>query len=256
MPSYTILFMRRDLTDKRPVTLHVSTRLFWTVISLAVGLPIIGFAISAGVIAPAWLKLNFKSMEKYVEKTQKTVQPLQQQNASLLADKAKISEQLKQEMQRRAEVEARVTMAETARTEAATRLAQLEGENMNLRRSLATYERLLKPKLQRELVECVSQDISYSSNKVDYNLSFAPVTKSSRLPESMSVQVRVLTGNNAVAMEQNTLGIANTTQPLNMAKSQHLKGSFVVTLPSDTTRLLDVRVLDGNTPVGYCWKAF
>lgn len=256
MPSYTILFMRRDVTDRRPLTLHISKQLFWTLILMAVGLPIFGFALSAGILAPVWLKFDMKSMKQTVENAEKTLVPLQRKNESLSADKSKLSEQLKEEMQRRAEAEARVTMAETARVEASNRLATLEGEMLDLKRSLATYERLFKPKLQRELVECVDQDIAYAGNKLSYNLTFARVAKNLTIPPSLSVQVRVMSGNNAVAIEQAGANAVVTTHVLDLSKSQHVKGTFTVTLPTDTSRLLDVKVLDGNTPVGYCWKSF
>ncbi len=256
MPSYTILFMRRDVTDRRPLTLHISKQLFWAIIILAIGLPIFGFAISAGILAPAWLKIDVKNMKQSVEQAEKTLEPLQKKNESLSADKTKLSEQLKEEMQRRAEAEARVTMAETARVEASNRLAAMEGEMMNLKRSVATYERMFKPKLQRELVECVDQDVNYTGNKLAYELTFARVAKTLAVPPTLSVQVRVMSGNNAVAIEQANASSVVTTHVLDLSKTQHVKGTFTVTLPTDTSRLLDVKVLDGNTLVGYCWKSF
>lgn len=256
VPSYTILFMRQDLTDRRPFRLHISTGLFWTLILLAFGLPILGFAVSAGVIAPAWLKINVKNMQETVEMAEKSLQPLQEQNTALASQKTTLEGQLKAEMQRRAEAEARVTMAETARIEASSKLGELEGELLNLRRSLATYERLLKPKLQRELVECVSENVTAEGSQVSYSLTFAKVTRTTRVPDDLKVTIRILTGNNAVEMEQGNASAASSVQTLNLSKAQTLKGKFVVTLAPDTTRLLDVKVLDGNTPVGYCWKAF
>lgn len=258
MPSYTILFMRKDVTDRRPVTIHISGKLFWGAIITAVGLPIVGFLVSLGFVAPAWLKVNVHSMEQAVETAEKTLQPLQKQNADLAKRKGEMEAQLKQLREQLAQTETKFTMAETARTEATTRLGTAETELITLKQSLATYERLLKPKLSRELVECVDLTVGYANGQVSYKTSLAKISKTAKVPDVLTARVRVLTGDNAVAMEQGQNSGNTVTQQLQVNKSPNLSGQIALptTQAEGTTRLVDVKVYDGNTPVGYCWKTF
>jgi hypothetical protein len=92
MPAYTILLMRKDDPGRRPVTIHISSGLFWSFITLAVGLPIGGFLVSAGVLAPAWLKLNVQNMKQEVENAQQNMGPLQQQNTNLTTQAQKLQQ--------------------------------------------------------------------------------------------------------------------------------------------------------------------
>ncbi|HEX2858936.1 MAG TPA: hypothetical protein VHP58_01885 [Alphaproteobacteria bacterium] len=256
MPAYTILFMRKDDPGRRPLTVHVSSGLFWTFIVLAVGLPICGFVASAGFLAPAWLKLNVKNMQQEVENAQQNMGPLQQQNTTLTTQAQKLQQQLQVERETRAGIEAKLTMAETARTEAGSRLTELESELVDLKRSVATYEHLLKPKLSRELLECVNIDIKPAGTAVDYQVNFAKVGKTTELPKSLTVQVRALSGDNAVTLGQSANQGFKTTQALNPATSLVLKGNLSANLPASANRLLDIKVLDGAETVASCWKMF
>lgn len=258
MPAYTILFMRKDVTDRRPLTIHIGAKLFWFLILFAFGAPVLGFVVSAGWIAPFWLKFNMHSMEQAVEKAEQNLQPLQEQNADLAARKATLEEQLKNAREALALAETKMTMAETARTEATTRLAAAETELITLKQSLATYEKLLKPKLDRELVQCVNLEAAVSGANVTYSTTFSKVTKTAKVPDKLTVRVRSLVGDNAVVMEQAQSGANSANLTLEINKSPSVKGQLA--LPASgaagSTRMLDLKVYDGNTPVGYCWKTF
>lgn len=258
MPSYTILLMRADRTDMRPFRAHIGVKTFWFLLFLAVGLPIFGFLISVGVLAPAWLKLDFQSMQQSVEEAQHNLQPLQQQNAELSTRKQALENQLKQLRESHAQVETEVTMARTARQEASSRIAEMEGELITLKKSLASYEKVLKPKLDRELVECVDIVATYANNQVTYKSNFVKVAKSATLPQRLNARVRVMAGDNAMAMQQ-AQGASNAiNHNLEMARSPSVKGSLPLpaSVAEGSTRLLDIKVFDGSKTVGYCWKAF
>lgn len=259
MPSYTILLMRQDRTDMRPFRMHVGVKTFWILILLAIGLPIGGFLISVGILAPAWLKLDFKSMQQSVEEAQHNLQPLQEQNADLASKKQQLESQLKQIREAHAQAETEVTMARTARLEASSRIADMEGELITLKKSLASYEKLLKPKLERELVQCVDLIASYNDGEVSYKSNFVKVSKSATLPASLTARVRVMAGDNAMAMEQGQTGSTVVNHSLEMSRSTSLKGKIPLPATQATggaTRMLDIKIFDGNKPVGYCWKAF
>lgn len=250
MPGYTILIMKRNATDRRPITLHFAGWFLWSLLFLAIALPIGGFLVSVGYVAPAWLNLNVKSMQHQVEEAAK----IKEESAGALEEVERMKGQLDQERKMRAEAEAKLTMAETARTEATTKLTELEGETVTLRRSVASYEQLLKPKLSRELVQCVNFDVSEKAGKVDYSVTFAKLTKTQALPK-LNVRIRVVAGDNAVALDEARGGGKVVNTPLE--KDLRVKGDLAMNLPADATRLIDVKVLDeSNKPVGYCWKTF
>ncbi|RYG59009.1 MAG: hypothetical protein EON60_11715 [Alphaproteobacteria bacterium] len=256
MPSYTILLMRADRTDMRPFRAHIGVKTFWFLLFLAIGMPIFGFLISVGVLAPAWLKLDFKSMQESVEEAQHNLQPLQQQNADLSNKKQQLEIQLRELRTSHAQVETEVTMARTARLEASSRIAEMEGELITLKKSLASYEKLIKPKLERELVECVDMVATYENNEVTYRSSFVKVAKSATLPPRLNARVRVTAGDNALAMQGQGGNAINHN--LEMTRSTSIKGKLQLpaTVAEGTTRVLDIKVYDGNKAVGYCWKAF
>jgi hypothetical protein len=252
MPAYTILIMRRNETDRRPLTLHISAGLFWSLIFLAVALPVGGFLVSAGVIAPAWLKLDFTSMQQQVKQAER----IQKENKALKDQFSQLQTQLDNERRLRGEAETKATMAETAQKEATTRLTEQEGDMVTLKKSVASYEQLLKPKLDRELLQCVGLEADATASGVTYSLSFAKLTKTADLPAGLTARVRVVTGDNAVDMEHNATSTKMVTTPIN-AKDLHLKGQLAVAVAPDTTRLIDVKVFDSaGKPVGYCWKTF
>lgn len=257
MAVYTILIMRRDATDSRPRPLYVSGWVLALLALLGVGLPVAGFVISVGYIAPHWLKVNVKNMEQSVDEAKKSLQPLQEQNADLAAKKQQLETQLQAEREARAKAEAEINMSRTARTESSSRLSELEGEVISLKKSLASYEKLLKPKLQRELVQCVDLEAAYANNVVTYKTNFAKISKSVSVPDNLNVRVRVLSGDNAMAMQQGGDGVT-MTHALQMSRSAALKGQL--TLPvaqaGGVTRMLDMKVFNGSDPVGYCWKTF
>jgi hypothetical protein len=256
MPAYTILFMRQDVTDKRPFRLHISSWLFWLLIISAVGAPVLGFVVSVGWIAPSMLKLNFHNMEEAVQKAEQTLQPLQQQNAALAERKATLEEQVQQMRTKLAEAETRATMAETARIEASTRLAQLESESVNLKQSLAKYESMLKPKISREMVQCNDLEVRMDGQKVKYNTTFSRVGKQT-VPDTLSVQVRALAGDNMALLDSSRNSGATVVKELKMSRDTKLSGDLALaTVPPGSLRMLDVKVLDGATTVGYCWKTF
>jgi septal ring factor EnvC (AmiA/AmiB activator) len=258
MPSYTILLMRADRTDRRPFRMHLGIKTFWFLILLAIGLPIAGFLISMGILAPVWLKLDFQSMQQSVEEAQHNLQPLQQQNAELSTKKQQLESQLKELRESHAQTETEVTMARTARLEASNRIAEMEGELITLKKSLASYEKLLKPKLEREMVQCVDLVATYANGQVSYKSNFVKVSKSAELPARLNARVRVMAGDNALAMEQASAATNVINHNLEMSRDPSVKGAFPLpaTQADGTTRLLDIKIFDGAKPIGYCWKAF
>lgn len=251
MPGYTILIMKRNATDRRPVTLQMPGWLLWGSLVLAITLPIVGFLVSVGYVAPAWLKLDFQSMQHQVEEAAK----IRKDQAEIQGELERLKGQVDEERKLRAEAEAKLTMAETARGEATTKLTELEVEAVTLKRSVASYEQLLKPKLARELVSCVNQEASQvGDNKVSYGVTFAKLTRTQALPP-LTVRVRVVAGDNAVELDEGAGGGKVETHKL--GADLRVRGEMDIALPKDTTRLIDIKVFDeANKPVGYCWKTF
>jgi predicted RNase H-like nuclease (RuvC/YqgF family) len=259
MPSYSILLMRTDATDTRPKRLNINTTVFWILVLGAASLPVLGFFLSVGWIAPNWLKFNMSSMQAAVKEAEQTLQPLQEQNAQLAEKKAMLEAQVADMRGKLAEAETKATMAETARTEATARLGQLEAEAVNLKQSVAKYEAMLKPKnaTMRELVQCNDLQVRVEGQKITYDTSFSRTRSNASIPDRLSVQVRVAAGDNAMLLEQAKQGGTVVNHTLEMKKSQAIKGSIAaVAAGTGTLRMLDMKVMNGAQQVGYCWKAF
>lgn len=253
MPAYTILIMKRNETDRRPLTLHISAFMFWAVIGLAVALPIVGFGVSVGWIAPAWVKLDFSTMEQRVHLADKALE----ENSALQQQMDDLKKQIDKERAAHAEAETKVTMAETARVEATTKMTQMEAELITLKRSVATYEQMLKPKLARELLQCVNLDAKLENGTVRYSTSFAKISQNMKLPNKLTARVRVVVGDNAMTMQSDTAKNLQVSHVLDAAKGLDIKGTLALDISADATRLLDVKVFDdANKPVAYCWKTF
>jgi septal ring factor EnvC (AmiA/AmiB activator) len=250
--------MRTDATDKRPWRINIGRNLFWVLTLGACSLPLLGFFVSVGWIAPNWLKFNMSNMQEAVAEAEATLQPLQQQNAQLAERKALLETQIATMRGQLAEAETKATMAETARTEAATRLGQLEAEVVNLKQSVAKYEAMLKPKssVQRELVQCNDLSAIVKAGKVNYSSTFSRLRRDANLPSKLTVQVRLAQGDNAVLLEQakQAAGVVNHT--LEMNKSPKVAGSLTLPPTQGGLRMLDMKVLNGSTQIGYCWKSF
>lgn len=258
MPSYSILMMRTDATDKRPWRFTIHRGLFWMLMMMAVGLPILGFFISFGWIAPNWLQMNMTSMKKEVKEAEASLQPLQQQNAQLAERKALMESQIVTMRTALAEAETKITMAETARATATERLTQLEAEVITLKQSVAKYEAMLKPKttMARELLQCNDLDVRLAGNTVEYSTSFSKVRADAVVPSRLTVQAKLAAGDNAVALEQAKQTGPVQNQTLEMAKSPRVKGKMTTAGQIASMRMLELRILNGAQQVGYCWKSF
>jgi hypothetical protein len=258
MPSYSILMMRTDATDKRPWRFTIHRGLFWFMMLLAVGLPVMGFFVSFGWIAPNWLQMNMTSMRAEVKEAEASLQPLQQQNAQLAERKSALETQVNTMRGALAEAETKATMAETARTAATERMAQLEAEVITLKQSIAKYEAMLKPKtgVTREILQCNDLEIQIAGTNVKYATSFSKVRREAVVPSRLTVQVKLAMGDNAMALEQakQTGPLQNLT--LEMAKNPRVSGQIALNGQTGSMRMLELRILNGAQQVGYCWKSF
>jgi septal ring factor EnvC (AmiA/AmiB activator) len=258
MPSYSILMMRTDATDKRPWRFTIHRGLFWFMMLLAIGLPILGFFISFGWIAPNWLQMNMTSMRAEVKEAEASLQPLQQQNAQLAERKAALETQVNTMRAALAEATTKATMAETARTTATERMTQLEAEVITLKQSVAKYEAMLKPKsgAAREILQCNDLEVQLAGTTVKYGTSFSKVRREATIPARLTVQVKLAAGDNAMALEQakQTGPLQNHT--LEMTKNPRVNGQIALTGQVGGMRMLELRILNGAQQVGYCWKSF
>lgn len=258
MPSYSILMMRTDATDKRPWRFTIHRGLFWFMMLLAVGLPILGFFISFGWIAPNWLQMNMTSMRAEVKEAEASLQPLQQQNAQLAERKAALEAQVNTMRAALAEATTKATMAETARATATERMTQLEAEVITLKQSVAKYEAMLKPKgsANRELLQCNDLEVQVAGTSVKYATSFSKVRRDANVPARLTLQVKLAAGDNAMALEQakQTGPLQNHT--LEIAKSPRVSGQIALNGQTGGMRMLELRILNGAQQVGYCWKSF
>lgn len=257
--AYTLIIMRRDRTDVRPLTLHLSWKRLWGLVAMVFLLPILGFWISYTFIAPRVLGFDMKAMQNAKTYAEAQLAPVKAENATLQARLAKLEESSKVDRGLRAEAEVRITQAETARAEAASRADGLEEEVLKLRQSIKFYEELMKPKTDQELVQCFNVNASASGNTVKYSLGLLKNNPNDKTPLDMKLYFTASSGSNAATLSaQKENATSQHSRSLTMVKDASLHGSFTAQLDKEGINMLDIKVRDKKTNkiIASCWKAF
>ena len=251
--------MRRDRTDVRPITVQVTRSVMLAFVATLVLLPLLGFFLAVKVLGPHWYGKRLSSLEKELAYMHEIKTPETDDMERLKDQLAILQEDLRTERQMRAEAEAKVTMAETARAEASGQSQEVEAELSSLRRTVAVYEELMKPRIDNELYQCFNISASYRSGKVNYQVSFLKKNPKDNNSLETRVEVRILHGDNIFAINR---AQAYRQQPDNLHtvafnKDYRLSGDIDMRLPNDGLRLLDIRGLNtANKVVAHCWQVF
>jgi hypothetical protein len=250
--------MERDRPEKQTVTLHVPKILFWLALIFFVLLPVGGFYFAVNVLGPVEHKARIAAMEQQMAQAKAETETLRGQMLDWknLMDQARSETDV--ERNTKAELEAKITIAETARNESLLRLQQVEEEKAAVEKSLKFYESLLAP-AGNHTVQCFNILASVNSGKVRYNVSFLKTDSRDKKPLSAEVRFSVLTGRDMrAAQDPKALLRANHKRSLNITTEAKLDGDFPFTGDAtDPTRVLDVRAYDASGKViSQCWKGF
>lgn len=257
--AYTFMVMSRHSTSSRAKTFSVPKSLFWFLFVLFVSSPVWGYYLSYYFLAPKLIGHNVADMAADLNETNARVNDLEKQNSTLEKRLEKAAKELAEAQQRRAEAEARTAILETTRSKTSGRLQTLEDEVYDLRRAVELYENLLRPATEKEVLQCfnIAADYTPGSKNIKYNVNFLRVDQEDKSTITAKVRYRVLTGKNALALDQAEGAKVLNTQTLSMVKDARLSGTIAKQLPEDGLRILDVKAYDGSDRViAHCWKAF
>ncbi len=255
--SYTFIIMRKDRTDVRPVTLHLSWARLWSMIFVVIALPVIGFWISYTIIAPRVLGVDVEDMQNAKDYAEKKLAPVLQENARLKLENQKLTENIMEERDLRAGIEARITISETARIEATNRLSDVDSELISLRKSVRFYKELMKPKAEQDTMQCFNIKANVKSGKLFYGVNFLKSDTKSKT--NIVVEFRILSGDTAVDIDRNRVDVAAAlhSRKISLAKDYRLTGSFKVSGLAQGLRILDIKAVNGKKEtLAHCWKAF
>lgn len=254
--AYTLILMRRDRTDRKPVTVHLTYTRFWVLLVLLVGLPVAAFMVSYYLVAPAKLGADISQMQADRAEALATLAPLEEENDELKARVTQLQKTLQTERQQRAEAEARITIAETARYEGASRVGDMEEELISLRQSLKFYEELVRPKTERDLLKCFNISAEMKGKKLTYGINFLKNDTDNKDKIQVNVQMRILQGNAEMKTPETSEVEPIQSRSLGFTNSYRLTGSFTYEPTGGGLRILDVRGLDEeNRVIAHCWKA-
>ena len=258
--NYTITIIRRDRTDVQPRTFH-ATRLrimLWVLVLIV--LPVVGFYVSYKFVAPFQLGADIQSLKSRTKEAEDVADAMEAQHEAIVEENSRLRDALRQEREQKAELEAKMTITETARQEVSDQFNLQEKELISLRENVKFYEQFMKPVSERAPLQCFNMKVSEAGGKVKYGVSFMKNDRKDKEKISIGIKFRVLAGNNARAINTTE---ADTREPDHTRKASltldaSVSGTFTpkAKLP-EGLRLLDIKGYDSqNQVIAHCWKAF
>lgn len=258
--AYTVLWFSRKDPHAASRTAHVSRGgIVGLLLFLLVVLP--GFAFYLGYIymAPENMKHRLERQTLEVTEIQKQSQ---QQARELLALKERynaLQVDNLNEINKRAEAEARVSMVETARSAALGQVQKLEAENAELRAQLDIFQDILQPSSETLPVQCYNVSVQETSDGIKYSLSLLKTDNKDTRELDMDLQVRVLTGANVATLNEVKIAKKDRVHEVKMARLLTTSGSVEGSFGKQGVRVLDIRGYGSKNDdklMTHCWKAF
>jgi hypothetical protein len=242
-----------------PRTFHASRGRLVVLLSTLVLLPLVGFWISYSWIAPARLGEDVRQLKETTKTARENESFFKAQYDVLVEDNEKLRADLQEVRSLLAEMDAKFTMAETARLEAADEASGMEEELLNLRSSVKFYEQFMKPANQQAPLQCFNMTLRLSNGYLTYAMTFMKNDRKDTRKLSVDVAFRVLAGASAIELDPHeaAVGAPVHERRITLTKDYRLTGKFKVKSQAEGIRLLDVKAYDEkNTVVAQCWKSF
>ncbi len=257
---FTVILMEAERTDKQPRSFRLTRqRLVW-LITAFIGVPVLGFVLGLLVFAPLILNDDAQQAKRSASTLAKQVERMSTELTKLREEFHTSRQTLTEEQQSRATAEARITMAETARLEAISRLQALEDEVFQLTRQNAFYESFMQPGNNKATLQCFNISAKHSGSTVTYGVNFMKNNQKDRARVEAKVQFRVRVGEALLAdgeLEADHGSPVLATKDIAMVRDVRTTGSFKADVPSSGLRILDITALNkkGET-IAHCWKSF
>lgn len=257
--SYTIIWFAKHRPDAASKTLHISRAGLWGALAAVfVVMPAAFFFWGAVQASPeaARSRLEAQTLEvtgltaKY-RKTEDQFKALQRRHQELQAEYLA-------ETGRRAEVEARLEIAENARANALQRLSETEKKQLELSDKLAIFKDIFKPTEEAIPVQCYNIEAAETAEGVKYQLSLMKTDIKDTKNLDIQLQMRILTGATVVTLGEAALDKAERTKNTSLTRQVAVSGLIRGRFPKKGMRVLDVRGYDGTGKklLTHCWKVF
>lgn len=223
-------------------------------------LPLLAFYLGYTYMAPENMQNRLERQTIEYASAEKKSQELEGEVSRLQAELNKIQVENLQEINKRAEAEARVSMVETARSAALQEVKKLKTENADLRTQLDIFQDILQPTSETLPIQCYNVSVREKSDGLDYSLSLLKTDNKDTRELKMNLHARVLTGAaNVATLSETDIAEADREKYVEMTRLLTTSGSIDGDFPENGVRVLDIRgykVGEDDTLITHCWKAF
>lgn len=252
---YTIIFMNKDDVTSRPKNVSMPKVLLILVFALILLAPL-------GTFLYGWLHFQSTDLEKSKAEFNRLAVDAGKKNAridSLIQETVDIKTEYEKVSAEKAQAEARVSIAENSRSKVLEQMEQLEDEVFSLRGQLAMYEGFFQPNREKLPIQCFNVNVSQSSNKLWYGVSFLKANKNDKKEAKLRVEFHIRTGSRALSLEDETLAKSDRIRNIKFKKNHRMKGSMRLKRKKSKggLRMFEVRAYNSKDKlVSYCWKSF
>lgn len=256
--AYHITIFTQDNTSRGGRHFKVRKPIFWVSLLLFLILPSLAHYTIMFHIMPNYVVRKAQGMEEEITGLASGVYTLEEENTLLKKKLHQITKELEGEQARRSEYEARIAIAENARSSFANKAQKLEQEVIDLRASTKFYEDILNPSETVGALQCYNITAEMKKGTLKYGVNFLYSDQNNNKSETYKVVVNVMSGVKASDLESMNVQDGDEVREVTFKKSYTLTGSLDVNLPSDKLRMLDIRAYAAGSDelVGHCWKAF
>ncbi len=254
---YTITLLRQDRTDIGPQTFYMSRRGLILLGVFILGFPLLGFWISYQYVAPWLLKLDIQQLEASQKNARQMADEVSAQFDAVLEENQELRDQLTIESSKRAELEARLQIVQTAREEVGMKVADMESELLTLQRKVKFFDTLLKPQEDELALQCYNLSAERAGQGVKYGVSLMKSDRKDKKSISVNIEFQVLQGARAEDMQVSDIEQPPLhTRQATFSDTQRLTGTFNIPDMQEGIRLLHIRAFRGQKLLATCWKTF
>lgn len=255
--KYAITILRQDRTDVGPRTFHISRAAIISALVCIIGFPFLGFWISYQFVAPWMFQRDISQLEAKKKNAQQMAEEVSAQFDAVLEENQELRDKLTEQSSKRAELEAKLKIVETARDEVSQKASAMETELLTLQRKVKFFDALLKPQEDELALQCYNLNAERQGDGVKYGVSLMKSDRKDKARIEVNVKFQVLQGARAEEMrvrdiEQDPLH----TRQVGFTNTYRLTGTFDVPEMQEGIRLLHIRAFERDELVATCWKTF
>ena len=256
--AYTLIFIRRESTDSNPYTLNLSKPVFYGALGALLGLPLIGFFLATFFLAPSYMDNEVTEIRTGYKESSAKLAALEETHKNILETHDFLQEELAKEREVRAEAEAHITIAESARAEAVSSAQELEKKLSDKDRELVFYQAFVKPQTEQKDLQCFNISATFKKGQLNYGVNFLRTDQKAKNKIKSTVKYRLLVGEDVIDLNEGREFVPPVhSQDMSMVKQNRLTGKFKASVPNEGLRILDIKAYDrSDRVIAHCWKAF